>query len=100
MKKQQSFDSVQASTALDYMDFQKRFALLANKHPKLIVNTLSNIFTMRLIGNKTHGDLAEVGMAEFIRHLCMTLIAVTWGRTSIGRKSMRKILSSSMKCLA
>lgn len=28
--------------------------------------TLSNIFTMRLIGNKTHGDLAEIGIAEFI----------------------------------
>ena len=49
-----------------YSDFQKRFKLLATKHPKLITNTLSNIFTMRLIGNKTHGDLAEIGIAEFI----------------------------------
>lgn len=49
-----------------YLDFQKRFKLLATKHPKLIINTLSNIFTMRLIGNKTHGDMAEVGIAEFI----------------------------------
>ena len=49
-----------------YIDFQKRFKLLATKHPKLITNTLSNIFTMRLIGNKTHGDLAEIGIAEFI----------------------------------
>ncbi len=32
----------------------------------MIENTLSNIFTMRLIGNKTHGDLAEIGIAEFI----------------------------------
>ena len=49
-----------------YTDFQNRFKLLATKHPKLITNTLSNIFTMRLIGNKTHGDLAEIGIAEFI----------------------------------
>jgi len=28
--------------------------------------TLSNIFTMRLIGNKTHGDLAEIAIAEFV----------------------------------
>ena len=49
-----------------YIDFQNRFKLLATKHPKLITNTLSNIFTMRLIGNKTHGDLAEIGIAEFI----------------------------------
>ena len=49
-----------------YRDFQDRFKLLATKYPKLIINTLSNIFTMRLIGNKTHGDLAEIGIAEFI----------------------------------
>lgn len=49
-----------------YSDFQNRFKLVATKHPKWIINTLSNIFTMRLIGNKTHGDMAEVGIAEFI----------------------------------
>lgn len=54
------------TTALLYKEFQERFKLLATKHPKLIINTLSNIFTMRLIGNKTHGDLAEIGIAEFI----------------------------------
>lgn len=31
-----------------------------------MVTALSNIFTMRLIGNKTHGDLAEIAIAEFI----------------------------------
>lgn len=40
--------------------------MFACKRPLLIENTLSNIFTMRLIGNKTHGDLAEIGIAEFI----------------------------------
>lgn len=49
-----------------YDDFKDRFKLLATKNKRLVVNTLSNIFTMRLIGNKTHGDLAEIGMAEFI----------------------------------
>jgi hypothetical protein len=49
-----------------YKDFKDRFKLLATKHRHLVVNTLSNIFTMRLIGNKTHGDLAEIGIAEFI----------------------------------
>ena len=50
----------------DYEEFKNRFKLLAKKNEHLIVNTLSNIFTMRLIGNKTHGDLAEIGIAEFI----------------------------------
>lgn len=49
-----------------YKDFTARLKLLIHKHPELITTTLSNIFTMRLIGNKTHGDLAEIAMVEFI----------------------------------
>jgi len=49
-----------------YKDFIKRLKLLVKKNPSLIITTLSNIFTMRLIGNKTHGDLAEIAIAEFI----------------------------------
>src|ERR1700734_3178615 len=49
-----------------YKDFTARFKLLIGKHPTLITTTLSNIFTMRLIGNKTHGDLAEIAIPEFI----------------------------------
>lgn len=49
-----------------FLEFQTRFQLLVRKRPDLITNTLSNIFTMRLIGNKTHGDMAEIGIAEFI----------------------------------
>ena len=49
-----------------YKDFTARFKLLIQKYPTLIITTLSNIFTMRLIGNKTHGDLAEIDIAVFI----------------------------------
>ncbi len=49
-----------------YKDFTNRFKLFISKNPSLITTTLSNIFTMRLIGNKTHGDLAEIAIAEFI----------------------------------
>ena len=49
-----------------YKDFTARLKLLISKYPDLITTTLSNIFTMRLIGNKTHGDLAEIAIAEFI----------------------------------
>lgn len=52
--------------AATYKDFQNHFQILAKKRPDLIINTLSNIFTMRLIGNKTHGDMAEIGIAEFV----------------------------------
>lgn len=49
-----------------YLDFTQRFKLLIEKNPQLILVTLSNVFTARLIGNKTHGDLAEIAIAEFI----------------------------------
>ena len=49
-----------------YKDFIQRFKLLIKKRPDLITTTLSNIFTMRLVGNKTHGDLAEIAVSEFI----------------------------------
>ena len=50
----------------EYENFLARLKLLVAKRPDLIGVTLSNIFTMRLIGNKTHGDLAEIAMVEFI----------------------------------
>ena len=53
-------------TMSPYKDFTRRLKLLISKNPHLITTTLSNIFTMRLIGNKTHGDLAEIAIAEFI----------------------------------
>jgi len=49
-----------------YLDFIKRLTHLIRKNPHLITVTLSNIFTMRLIGNKTHGDLAEIAISEFV----------------------------------
>lgn len=49
-----------------YQDFINRLKLLIGKQPDLITMTLGNIFAMRLIGNKTHGDLAEIAIAEFV----------------------------------
>jgi len=49
-----------------YKEFTTRLKVLFSKNKSLIITTLSNIFTMRLIGNKTHGDLAEIAISEFI----------------------------------
>jgi len=49
-----------------YLDFIQRLTHLVAKNPNLIKVTLSNIFTTRIIGNKTHGDLAEIGICEFV----------------------------------
>ena len=64
----------------DFNDFKNRFKLLVGKNKKLVTNTLSNIFTMRLIGNKTHGDLAEIGIAEFINQFMYDYRSVHVGK--------------------
>jgi hypothetical protein len=63
-----------------YKDFTKRFKLLISKHPDLITTTLSNIFTMRLIGNKTHGDLAEIAIPEFVNQYMYDFKSVHVGK--------------------
>lgn len=70
-----------------YKDFVLRFKLMVSKHPSLITMTLSNIFTMRLIGNKTHGDLAEIAIAEFINQYMYDFRSVHVGKDLYRAKS-------------
>jgi len=73
-----------------YRDFTGRLKLLASKHPALITTTLSNIFTMRLIGNKTHGDLAEIAIAEFINQYMYDFRSVHVGKDLYRAKSQEE----------
>lgn len=70
-----------------YKDFTNRFGLLVERNPSLITTTLSNIFTMRLIGNKTHGDLAEIAIAEFINQYMYDFKSVHVGKDLFRAKS-------------
>ena len=70
-----------------YTDFTTRLKLLVSKHPDLIITTLSNIFTMRLIGNKTHGDLAEIAIAEFINQYMYDFRSIHVGKDLYRAKS-------------
>jgi len=63
-----------------FKDFTNRLQLLIGKNPNLIIVTLSNIFTMRLIGNKTHGDLAEIAIAEFVSQFMYDFKAIHVGK--------------------
>lgn len=72
-----------------YKNFTTRLKLLISKNPHLITTTLSNIFTMRLIGNKTHGDLAEIGIAEFINQFMYDFRSVHVGK-DLYRKKKRE----------
>ena len=68
------------NTQQAYLDFVERLTHLVKKNPHLIKTTLSNIFTMRLIGNKTHGDLAEIGIPEFINQFMYDFKSVHVGK--------------------
>ena len=72
--------TVQNNVFDGFTDFKNRFKLLATKNQYLVVNTLSNIFTMRLIGNKTHGDLAEIGIVEFINQFMYDFQSIHVGK--------------------
>ncbi len=68
------------NTQQDYLDFVERLTHLIRKNQHLIKTTLSNIFTMRLIGNKTHGDLAEIGISEFINQFMYDFKSIHVGK--------------------
>jgi len=70
-----------------YKDFTARLKLLIAKNPHLITTTLSNIFTMRLIGNKTHGDLAEIAIAEFVNQFMYDFRSIHVGKDLYRAKS-------------
>lgn len=78
------------NTEVGYRDFISRLKLLISKHPDLITTTLSNIFTMRLIGNKTHGDLAEIAIAEFINQYMYDFRSIHVGKDLYRAKSQEE----------
>jgi hypothetical protein len=73
-----------------YQDFTNRLKLLVSKHPDLITITLSNIFTMRLLGNKTHGDLAEIAITEFINQYMYDFRSIHVGKDLYRAKSQEE----------
>lgn len=85
-----------------YTDFTERLRLFAEKRPELLLITLSNIFTMRLIGNKTHGDLAEIAVAEFINQYMYDFKSVHVGkdlfRAKKGEEDIRVINELTQEC--
>lgn len=75
------------NTQNEYREFTTRLKLLISKYPELITLTLSNIFTMRLIGNKTHGDLAEIAIAEFVNQYMYDFGSIHVGKDLYRAKS-------------
>lgn len=69
-----------------YENFIARFKLLINGNKDIITNTLSNIFSMRVIGNKTHGDLAEIAISEFINQFMYDYASEHTGKEQFRKK--------------
>lgn len=46
--------------------FLKKFIESFSGKDPMIFSVLGNVFSMRIIGNKTHGDLAEIALTEYI----------------------------------
>jgi hypothetical protein len=78
------------NTKKAFQDFTNRLKLLIQKRPDLITIALSNIFTMRLIGNKTHGDLAEIGIMEFVNQFMYDFRSVHVGKDLYRAKSQEE----------
>ena len=73
-----------------YFEFLERFELLIGRNPELIANTLSNVFTMRLIGNKAHGDLGEIAISEFVNQFMYDYEAKHVGKDLFRAKSLEE----------
>lgn len=85
---------MKSKTEGSYFEFLTRLELLIAKNPALIVNTLSNIFTMRLVGNKAHGDLGEIAISEFVNQFMYDYEAKHVGKDLFRAKSIAARKSS------
>lgn len=84
------------NTSHPYKDFTDRLKLLIRKHPDLMTTTLGNVFTMRLIGNKTHGDLAEIAIAEFVNQYMYDFSSIHVGKDLFRAKSKEEDITSAL----
>lgn len=53
-------------TATPFEKFLHKFEESFKSKPPIIYAVLANVFSMRVVGNKTHGDLAEIALTEYI----------------------------------
>jgi len=56
----------------------------------MIFNVLGNVFSMRIIGNKTHGDLAEIALTEYINQFIDGFTAKHTGKEKFRAKEFEE----------
>lgn len=66
--------------------FLKKFVESFSGKDPMILSVLGNIFSMRVIGNKTHGDLAEIALTEYINQFVEGFTAKHTGKEKFRAK--------------
>ncbi len=60
------------------------------KNPLVFHTVLANVFSMRVIGNKTHGDLAEIALTEYINQFLDDFSAKHTGKEKFRAKEFEE----------
>lgn len=81
----------------NYEEFIDRLRLLYEHSPDIFLNTFQNIFSCREIGNKTHGDLAEIAMDEFINQFMYDYSSLHTGKENYRKKTVEEDISVTKK---
>ena len=70
--------------------FLTKFEQSFKAHPSVIHRVLANVFSMRIIGNKTHGDLAEIALTEYINQFVEGFSARHTGKEKLRAKEFEE----------
>ena len=74
-----------------FAKFSGRFKKSFKDNPLVIHSVLANIFFMRIIGNKTHSDLAEIALTEYINQFIDGYSARHTGKEKLRAKENLKL---------
>src|SRR3989338_7892753 len=75
---------------LSFDKFLKKFVESFSGKEPMIFSVLGNVFSMRIIGNKTHGDLAEIALTEYINRFVDGFTAKHTGKKKFRAKEFEE----------
>lgn len=70
--------------------FLTKFVKSFSGKDPIIFSVLGNVFSMRIIGNKTHGDLAEIALTEYINQFVHGFTAKHTGKEKFRAKEFEE----------
>ncbi|MBI2426665.1 MAG: hypothetical protein HYV34_02360 [Candidatus Kerfeldbacteria bacterium] len=73
-----------------YQKFLERLEQSFKTRPLAMYTVLANVFSMRIIGNKTHGDLAEIALTEYINQFIEGFSAIHTGKEKFRAKAFEE----------